>query len=140
MRLAENRSIRRRATATVEVVFALPLLVLLLLATLEFTMLLLARQQLLQASRDGARVGAQGGTDQEIRETVARVLGCGRLASARTDIRRLTETTIGIGNNRERIEVVVYAPMAIVAPNWLGWVGINFANHEMVAGTVMNIE
>jgi Flp pilus assembly protein TadG len=141
MRLPVKRRRGRRGTVSIEIVLVLPLFLVMLMGAVQFSMLLNARQQLLAASREGARVAAQGGTFEEVAETVRRVVGTtGRLASAEVRVCRVTEGVAGVDNNRQRVEVTVAAPAAIVAPNWLGWVGINFAGRNLIAATVMNVE
>src|SRR5437016_986097 len=69
-----RRTGRRRATAAVEFIMVLPVLVTALLGTIEFSMLLTARGQLLAAAEAGARVAAQGGTQTDIETAVFAVL------------------------------------------------------------------
>jgi Flp pilus assembly protein TadG len=54
-----------------------PLLLLLLLGIIDFGRLLQQQIQLTQAVREGARVGALGGTTTEVRARVTQVVGSG---------------------------------------------------------------
>jgi hypothetical protein len=119
----------------------LPLLLVFVMGVVEFGMMLTVRQQLLAASRDGARIAARGGNDQEVQDTVKRALGSGRLANAaRTNVWRKADDPNNPMAGRERIEVVVHTPTTAVVPNFLAWVGVNMNNRELVAGTVMSKE
>src|SRR5579872_2474051 len=75
----------RRGALALELLFALPVLLAVILATVEFSQLLVARQQLLVASREGARVAAQGGSPDDVQQAVAQFLGTGPLAAAAVD-------------------------------------------------------
>jgi Flp pilus assembly protein TadG len=70
-----TRSGRRRAGAAIELLLVFPILLSILLAMVEFSMMLVARQQLAGASREGARVAAQGGDLPAVQATVAQYLG-----------------------------------------------------------------
>jgi Flp pilus assembly protein TadG len=131
---------RRRGSLAVELVLILPILLIFLLGMFEFSLLLSARQQLLAASREGARVAAQGADDQEVRLTVKRVLGKGSMGNAEVGVRRIAGETETLGAGRDRVEVVVRIPATRVVPDLLGWAGIKFAGHDLVAGAVMNRE
>src|SRR5947208_3221112 len=76
-----KRALRRGGSA-IELLFALPVLLVVLFGTVEFAMVLIARQQLLAASREGARVAAQGGTADEVEDAVRTFLGQGSLSQA----------------------------------------------------------
>jgi hypothetical protein len=137
---SEALAYRRRGTLAVELVLILPILLIFLVGMLEFSMLLTARQQLLAASREGARVAAQGADDHEVRLTVKRVLGNGSIGNAEVNVRRISDDGLDQGAGRDRIEVVVRIPTTRVVPDLLGWAGVTFAGHDMVAGAVMNRE
>jgi Flp pilus assembly protein TadG len=124
----------------VELLLVLPILLIFLIGMLEFSMLLTVRQQLLAASREAARAAAQGADDDEVRETVKRVLGSGRIGDAEVNVQRISSRSQNPGASRDRIEVTVRVPTTHVVPDLLGWVGVTFAGQDMVAGAVMNRE
>lgn len=130
----------RRATMAVELLFVLPVLLICLLGIIEFSMVLSVRFQLLAASEQGARVGAQGGNDDEIRATVRRVLGNGRVADAQTYIDRIAADPNDPAAGRDRVQVCVVLNPAHVVPDLLVWAGIGFRNQNLTACTVMNLE
>jgi hypothetical protein len=127
----------RSGQAALELLFTLPILLVLLLAMVEFSLLLTARQQLLCASREAARVACQGGDTDEVCATVRRVLGPGRLGDAAVDVRRFREDPRHPTDGRDRVEVRVRVPATHAAPDLLGWVGVSLRNLELVACTVM---
>src|SRR5436190_24393313 len=78
---------RRRpgSTLAVELLFVLPILLVVVFATIEFSALLTVRQQLQAASREGARVAALGGDTQQVEAAVRNFLGSGSLADAKVE-------------------------------------------------------
>jgi Flp pilus assembly protein TadG len=128
-----RRARRRRGSITLELLLALPILLAVLLATVEFGMLLLAQQQLQGASRDGARVGALGGTEQDVEDAALAVLGNGAFAQA--------QITADLPDKPgEPVEVVVQIPAVKVVPDVLGFIGISLRDVTISAKTVMRKE
>jgi hypothetical protein len=140
-----GRAHRRQGVLAVELVLILPVLLLILLGIVEFTMLLQARTELLAASREGARVASHGGGDRheikvEVEKTVKSVLGCGRLGDACVEVQWHAEDPHAPLEGRDRVRVIVHVPAAHVVPNFLGWVGLSIASRELVADALMNVE
>jgi len=131
---------RRRGAVLVELVLVLPIFVILLTAMIEFCLLLTARQELLTASREGARIASHGAPNEEVRERVRHILGDGRLGTAEVNIRHFAEDSLLPNAPRDRVQVVVQIPTTRVVPDFLGLVGISFAEDELIAGTVMSME
>lgn len=134
---------RRRGSVTVEMTLLFPVVLLLFLGMIEFSMMLHARQQLLAASREGARVAALGGDLDEVRQAVRLYLGNGRLGDA--DVRLTATNTEPVQDTREipsgeRVEVWVSIPAGYVVPDLLRIVGYSIRNEELVARTVMRKE
>ena len=127
-------------TLSIELLLVLPILLALLMSMIEFSLLLIARQELLTASREGARVAAQGGTTAEVQTTVSRVLGSGSLAGAQVSVQTTPEDPDNPQNGRNRVNVTVSVAVTQAVPDLLRWVGITFQNQELVAATVMNQE
>jgi hypothetical protein len=124
---------------TVELIMVLPILLLLLFAMVQFSMLLTARQQLLAASREGARTGARGGSPAEVGAAVKGALGQGSLGEARVHYRVLAGDPSQPVPGRERVEVTVEVPATRVVPDLIRWV-VSFEDQDLVATTVMQRE
>src|SRR5262249_38744775 len=124
----------------VELLLVLPVFLVLLTAMISFCLLLVARQELMAACREGCRVASHGAPNPEVRAAVANVLGDGRLASAEVRIRRFEEDHVLPHAPRDRVQVVVHIPTTRVVPDFLGLIGISFAEDELACGTVMSME
>ncbi|MCS6975910.1 MAG: pilus assembly protein [Gemmatales bacterium] len=138
-----QREARRRGSVTVEMTLLFPVVLLLFLGMIEFSMMLHARQQLLAASREGARVAALGGDLDEVRQAVRLYLGNGRLGDA--DVRLTATSSEPVQDVREipsgePVEVWVSIPAGYVVPDLLRIVGYSIRNEELVARTVMRKE
>jgi hypothetical protein len=143
MRIAtEQRRLRvtRRGIVLMELLLVLPVFVVLLTAMIEFCLILVARQELLAACHEGCRVASHGATNVEVRAAVANVLRDGRLASAEVTIRHFEEDHVLPNAPRDRVQVVVHVPTTWVVPDFLGLVGISFAEDELACGTVASME
>jgi hypothetical protein len=70
-----SRPARRRGTAAAETLLVLPLFALLLAGMIGLADLLIAEQQLDEASGRAARCAALGGTEEQVRDTIRAVLG-----------------------------------------------------------------
>jgi Flp pilus assembly protein TadG len=123
---------KRLGSAAVELIVVMPVLVIFLLGTIEFSMLLQARQQLLAAAREGARVGARGGSDPEIQAQVTNVLGY----TANVNI---TRTAAAPPNTRDNIEVNVSTATTNLVPNLLPMI-YNLNGQTLLGRAVMNVE
>ena len=133
-------SIGRRGTMAAEMLLVLPIMLALLAGMFEFGLLLHCREQMLAASRAGARVAAQGGNETEVKKTVKRILGTGRLGDAEVGIERVPEDPEQPTEGRDRVVVCVHVETTHVVPDLLAWIGISFRGEELVAATIMNQE
>lgn len=144
MRIAATHNLagspRRRGSLVVEFLLVGPILLLLLGGLIEFSLLLTARQEILHASREGARAGARGADDEEIREVVRCALGDGSLRCATVEIKRFCDCECRPGAPRERIVVIVRVPANHVTPDVLAWAGVCFCDGDLTAGTCMSME
>jgi hypothetical protein len=143
MRIATEQrrtSTARRGTLIVELLLVAPIFVVLLTAMIEFSMILTARQELLAASREGCRVAAHGAPNEEVRAAVACVLGDSRLREAEVRIKHFEENHVLPHAPRDRVQVVIHIPTTCVVPDFLGLVGISFAEDELACCTVMSME
>jgi hypothetical protein len=130
----------RQGIVIVELLLVLPVFLVLLTGMIEFCLLLVARQELMAACREGCRVASHGAPNQEVQAAVANVLGDGRLAAAEVRIRRFEEDHVLPHAPRDRVQVVVHIPTTRVVPDFLGLIGISFAEDELACGTVMSME
>lgn len=85
---SRSRSVRlpnrrgRRGNAAVEMLFVVPLFLIVVLGLIGLSDLLITEQLLGEASGRGARTAALGGTDEQVRESVRAVLGRDRADKA----------------------------------------------------------
>jgi hypothetical protein len=124
----------------IEFLLVAPIFVVLLTAMIEFSMILTAREHLLAACREGARVAAHGAPNDEVRAAVQFALGDGRISDAEVNIKHFEEDHVLPGAPRDRVRVVVHIPITRIVPDFLGLIGISFAEDELSAGTVMSME
>ncbi|MCS6850439.1 MAG: pilus assembly protein [Gemmataceae bacterium] len=136
-----RRRSRRRwgGLLTFELLLVVPIWLALLGAALEFGTVLIVRQQLLAASRDGARVAALGGDLEDVRQAVRRALGPGRLPGAAIYVRMFDEQGRPLAPG-ETVEVWVRLPVAQAAPNFLSLIGASLPKGDLVARTAMRKE
>lgn len=121
----------RRGSISMELVFTLPLLLTLLLGIFEFSMLLMARGDVIQASRAGARVASLHGVlEEDVSEEVLRMLGPRYAAGA-------TVQTQLASHSGEEVLVSVRIPMESASPNLLWPIGYNLQGREIIAETRM---
>jgi Flp pilus assembly protein TadG len=130
---------RRRGHVAVELLFVLPLLLAVLLGTVEFSLWLTAQQQVNLACREGARVAAIGGGIDDVNATVRVVLGPGRFDRA-TVIATLTDEDGDPVLPGRPVSVVVRLPAVAVVPDLLAFVGLSIRNQILVGQTVMRKE
>jgi Flp pilus assembly protein TadG len=130
----------RRGVMALELLFVLPLVLGVLLATVEFSMLLVAQQQLIISSREGARVAAQGGNQDDVQSAVLVFLGQGSLSQA-TITAMLTDPTTGQPlPSGSPVSVTVSLPATQAVPDLLAMLGYSISNETLTAMTVMRKE
>ncbi len=112
----------------------LPILMLLLLAVFEFSLLFYARGSVVEASRMGARAATYpGATYEYVEEAVQLSLGpvLGRNAVVETQLAEFSG---------EPVAVQVRVPMRDAAPDLLWPIGFGLRGQELVSETVMQRE
>ena len=129
----------RRASTALELLFALPILVALIVAVFQFSMLVTAQHELAAACREGARAAARHHSEDEIRKIVRDFLGEGRLKCAKIHvcIRNDSHELVCSG---EPVEVTMEIPTRVAVPNFLAFIGFGFGEDTLVARTVMRKE
>jgi len=141
MRIASNpRRTSRPGIVVVELLLIMPIFLILLTAMIEFCLIFVARQELMAACREGCRVASHGAPNAEVRAAVETVLGDSRLSKADVNITHFEEDHVLPNAPRDRVRVVVHLPTTAVVPDFLGLVGISFAEDELACGTVMSME
>jgi hypothetical protein len=138
-----QRTGRRRGVLTMELLLVFPILFALLLAMVQFSLTLHARQQLVAASREGARVAALGGDLDEVRAAVQRTLGRGRLADAAVHLTDGRGEEIAGGQavpSGTAVAVWVRLPARHVVPDLLRFVGYSIKKDVLLARTAMRRE
>jgi hypothetical protein len=135
-----SRTLPRRGIIIVELLLVAPVFLVLLTAMIEFCLILVARQELLAACQHGCRVASHGAPNQEVRAAIANALGDGRLAEAEVRVRHFEEDHVLPHAPRDRVQVVVHIPTTRVVPDFLGLIGISFAENELACGAVMSME
>lgn len=126
-----------------ELLLLLPVLLVLILAAVEFGMLLHARQQLIAASREGCRVAAVGGNQEDVAEMARQVLGPGRLGDAEIQIALADGTPVPSPAEiptGEAVAVWVRLPARYAVPDLLRFIGYSLRDDQIVARTVMRRE
>jgi Flp pilus assembly protein TadG len=123
----------RRGTLTVELLFALPIALIVFLAMIEFCQLLMVQQQMTAASREGARVAALGGTAAEAEAAARQVLGTGSLAAADVAVTPGAESG---GPVSAKVSILATQ----VVPDLLRYFAYSIQGDVLVAETTMRME
>lgn len=123
----------RRGLLSLELAAALPILLVVLAATVEFSMLLSAQGTLADASRSAARAAALGVRDkEELLATARQTLGP-RLGAS-PGVLVLDDDASGT------VSVAVRVPMGSAAPNLLWPVGYDLSGRYLTASATMASE
>lgn len=129
----------RRGAMAAELLFVLPIVLAVFLATVEFSMILTARQMITAASREGARVVALGGTAAEAEDAARKFLGTGSLAAADVVVTD-TDQNGDPAQPGDPVSVRVSIPTAQVVPDLLAFIGFSISGDVLIAQTVMRKE
>lgn len=139
MLLSKRRLPRRGYVNSLELIFFLPMVIILLVAVVQFAQILKTEAQLAGASREGARVAASGGNTRQIRHAV-------HAALTLRERDKVTIETNAVGSDGNPIglppgsDVVVRVsiPTKDIVPSALLMVVVN--NRVLVGQTVMRKE
>lgn len=122
-----------------ELILVLPLILAFLFGMIEFSMLLLSRQQLLTASREGARVAALGGSVNDVVQATQTFLGTGSLAQANIDV-IITDANGNPIPTGGPVAVTLSLPANQATPDLLSFIGLSLGQEPIVAQTVLRKE
>jgi Flp pilus assembly protein TadG len=129
----------RRGHVAIELLIVLPILLTVLLGTIEFSLLLTAQQQVSLAAREATRVAATGGSVADIEQAVRLALGDARFAQASVTA-MLTDGNGDPVASGEPIAVRVQMPASAAVPDLLVFAGLSIRNQVLVGQTVMRKE
>lgn len=130
---------QRRATVSFELLLISPILLGVLLAVVEMSMIVVTSQQLAHASAQGARVAAQGGGEEEVVRTVRQTLGDGVLAGAQVET-ILTDPQGQPLPSGQAVVVWVSIPATEAVPDLLRFIGFTIKDETLLGRTVMRKE
>ena len=137
MRLSARR--RVGSILSVELLFVLPILLALLLAMTEFSLLLSTEARYAHASREGARVAALGGDLAGVELAVRNVLGDGQFEASTLTV---TPDISSVNNypSGTAMEVIVAIRARQVVPDLLRFFGFSLGDQQVLGRTVMRRE
>ncbi len=130
---------RRAGSLMIELLFVLPLLLIVVLATVEFSLWLTAQQQVTLASRAGARAAARGGDQNDVQLAVQQVLGPNWSNVAQVNA-ALTDDNGQPLPSGSPLVVQVLVPAGNVVPDLLVLAGISIQSEIIASQTVMRKE
>ena len=129
----------RRGNVAVEMLLVMPILLALILGTIEMSMMTAANEQLCAASREGARVAALGGDTDEVNRAVYNHLNGGSLSQA--DVwASLTDRDGKPIPSGEPVMVRVQIPANHAVPDLLAIIGVSIGNSTLIGQTIMRKE
>lgn len=139
MRAEPRQKGKRGAFLALEALIVLPIVGCFFLALCSVAGLEMAWQQMLTASREGARVAALGGTDEEVEAATLLFLGGGTVSES--DIQVFTMGSDGFPVlPGQPVSVVISIPAARVMPQFGAMIGFAFGENLLVARTTMRKE
>ncbi len=132
---SSSRRRRLGAVLSMELIFVLPLLFALILASVEFGMLWSSGRRVEEAAAAGCRTASfRGADEQAVRRSIERVLDRASLVrSYSLDVRRDLP-------DANEVCVTVSVPMKAAAPDMLGLIGFTLGSRKITAQTVKRKE
>jgi hypothetical protein len=131
---------RRRGIGALEVILILPLLVLVLLAAVEFSAMCTAEDRVSQACREGCRVAACHGDEDSVRRAVEDVLGHEQCKNAKISIKYMNSDDDDHARTGVCVEVILKVPARECVPNYLRICGFDNKDDDIGARCVMRME
>lgn len=121
----------RHGVLTMELVLTLPILFVVLMALLEFTLLFYARGQIVEASRAGARrASLPGVTAADVEAEIQQILP----PRLQTNLQLIVELGEHTG---DVVFVGVQVPMTAAAPDFLALIGVPISGQNLYSETRM---
>lgn len=124
-----HRLWRRRGVLTIEMLLVLPILLFVLMAVFEFSILLFARSSVVQSCRVAARQASLGAVDQSQVEDVVRQVLSPNLQN------NLVVNYIPASRSGEVVTVYVQVPMTNAAPDLLWPIGFSLQGRYLTQET-----
>ncbi len=139
MRAKPDHSGNRRGFLALEALIVLPIVGCFFLALCSVAGLEMAWQQMLTASREGARVAALGGTADEVEAATRLFLGGGTVSQSEIQV-FITGDDGFPALPGQPVSVVISIPAARVMPQFGAMIGFAFGENQLVARTTMRKE
>jgi Flp pilus assembly protein TadG len=139
MRSTQKRTPRRRkgALLSVELVFVLPILLIILFGFVELSLLLMGMQRVQAASSAACRVATLPATDADLQQQAMREAAAGALGKAGMVETFQMNSDIG-PNAGDPVAVEISVPMAAAAPDLLRVIGFSLQGRQLVVRTQMS--
>lgn len=126
-RQAKTRHSRLGAILSMELILVLPIMLTVILAIVEFAMIMQARGSVVEATRVAGRVAVQSHVDQRDVELAARRALGNKLGHA-------ANVDVVLGKYPgDRVAVGVRVPMIYASPDFLFWVGLSHRGQQLAA-------
>lgn len=126
---------RRPASVSLEALLVIPILLVVVLALVEFGMVIAAEQKVAEASGLACRTAAVGRSDDDCKEAVKAVLGKKQYEACKVKIDRRRDDHLG-----DVVDVRVDLPVKAAAPCVLHSCGIKWCDEMLIGRTVMKAE
>lgn len=130
---------RRSGIGAFEVMLILPILLLMLLAAVQFSATLTAEDKIAEASRQAARVAAAHGDETAIHSAVRNALGTSAYNQATITVKYVHSDQNGSAGGVS-VQVIVSVPTKEMAPNYLKIIGLNNDDESLTGQTIMRME
>jgi Flp pilus assembly protein TadG len=130
-----NRLNSRSGWTTLEALWVVPILLIVVVALVEFAMVIAAEQKVAEASGLACRTAAVGRSDDDAREAVKAVLGKRQYDEAKIKIDRRHDDHLG-----DVVDVRVDLPVKAAAPCVLRSCGLKLCDDMLIGRTVMKAE
>lgn len=130
---------RRRASLTVELLLLAPVLLMVVAGAVQLSLLVVVSQKLDAASAAGARVAAQGGDREAVREAVSEALHRANISSAEVAASLVDKHGQPLPPGAT-VEVIVSASAGETVPDLLGFVGFSVKDVKLTGRTLLRKE
>jgi len=124
----------RRGNTSMEVLLLLPIIVILVLALVQFALYFAASQRVDEAASRVGRIAARGGIRTEIDNAARHILGDKAFQAATINT---TNAQCRSGCCEDMIEVHISVPARTLVPNLLGFIGIDLTEKKLNGRTII---